>query len=210
MIKIDELWSFDGDYTRAQATKDYEKLYDVVQKQFNIGGKNLLLQEPRDECLSRAIPRRYEHRRLGAQLCPGGQGSKLGQLIENAIPNKAANTSEVSGLWPVIRTPNRTPKTPNPSSISTTISPTNTISTAATARFRAFCTISSKTRNRHSDGDCPDRRYQYGEWKVRLSLTRDSRFSRVYDKVILALPFSTLRHLDITNAGFQDAQMPSH
>ena len=34
---------------------------------------------------------------------PGGQGSKLGQLIENAMSEEcAANTTQVSGLWPII------------------------------------------------------------------------------------------------------------
>ena len=38
--------------------------------------------------------------------------------------------------------------------------------------------------------------------KVQLSLTRDSKvFDEVYDRVILALPFSTLRQLDIAQRG---------
>ena len=40
--------------------------------------------------------------------------------------------------------------------------------------------------------------------KVRLTLTRDSMvFDECYDRVILALPFSILRQLDIARAGFR-------
>ena len=39
---------------------------------------------------------------------------------------------------------------------------------------------------------------------MRLSLTRDSKvFDEVYDRVILALPFTTLRQVDIARAGFR-------
>ena len=39
---------------------------------------------------------------------------------------------------------------------------------------------------------------------MQLSLTRDCKvFDEVYDRVILALPFTTLRQVDIEDAGFQ-------
>ena len=201
--KCPELWSFDGVYTCAQAKTDYESLYPVIQDQFrSIGGKNCCsYKDPQTDAFWHA--RYLDDMSLADWVhnyVPGGQGSKLGQLIENAMSEEcAANTTQVSGLWPIILfQPN--PKTDfdlyynfsderyhirgGNDQIPLLLSEKLEKLGIAVQTGTALAAVKSK------DG------------KVQLCLTRKV-VDDVYDRGILALPFTILRQLDIARAGFR-------
>ena len=131
---------------------------------------------------------------------PGGRASKLGQLIENALSEElAADATALSGLWPAWEFWKNKERD-----------------------FELYYKISDERYHIRGGNDQIPRllgeklgdAVQTGtalaavtrmpDGKVRLSLTRDSKiFDEVYDRVILALPFTTLRQLDIAGAGFR-------
>ena len=201
----DELWKFDGEvYTFSQATTDYAKLYPQIQEQFkDIGGTKC--------CYKHLTPRARELDQMSLAdwvdtYVSGGRGSKLGQLIENALTEEcAADSTALSGLvpaqqfWPI------------------------TYQIAWQDEFKQlYYLVSDEHYHICGGNDQIPRRLgeklgdavQMGtaltavtsmpNGKVRLSLTRDFKiFDEVYDRVILALPFTTLRQLDIERAGFR-------
>ena len=201
--KCPELWSFDGVYTCAKAKTDYE---------FALPGgsgpvsehrrqKLLLVQGPPDRCLlARAPPRRYEPRRLGAQLCawrPGQQARAVdrernvrrmrGQynagerpLADNPIPAEPQN--RLRSLLQFLRRTISYPWRQRPDSAP--------FERKARKAGIAVQTGTALAAVKSKDG------------KVQLSLTRKV-VDDVYDRVILALPFTILRQLDIARAGFR-------
>jgi monoamine oxidase len=198
----DELWWFDGeDYSRDQATTDYKKLRPCILQQFHdIGGTFCCYKD------SNAFARELDWMSLAdwveKYVC-GGRASKLGQLIENALSEEcAADSTALSGLVPAQQFWLNTEE-----------------------KFKLYDVVSDEQWHLRGGNDQiprllgeklkkPGIAVQTGtalaavtcmpDGKVRLTLTRDSMvFDECYDRVILALPFSTLRQLDITRAGFR-------
>ena len=95
----DELWSFDGvEYTHEQATTDYATLYPVIKRQCELIGDQCTYKDSSD------FARELDQMSLADwvdKYVPGGRASKLGQLIENALSEElAADLTAFSGLWP--------------------------------------------------------------------------------------------------------------
>ena len=161
MKRYDELWSFDDEATPAQqATKDYEKLYPVIQHQFeHIGG---------DKCCnykdSSDFARELDQMSLADWLdkyVRGGRASKLGQLIENALSEElAADSTALSGLWPAWQL---WQEQHPPDTRVRALLPSLRRALSYPRRQRPdSAPFGRKARRRGSDGDGPDRRYQDG------------------------------------------------
>ena len=194
----DELWSFDGvEYTHEQATTDYAALHPEILRQRELIGDQCTYKDSSD------FARELDQMSLAVWLdkyVPGGRASKLGQLIENALSEElAANSTAFSGLWPAWEFWKNKKRD-----------------------FELYYPISDEFYHIRGGNDQIPRllgeklgdAVQTGtalaavtrmpDGKVRLSLTRNSKvFDEVYDRVILALPFTTLRQLDIAGAGFR-------
>ena len=197
----DERWRFgDETYTRAQATTDYAKLHPVIQYQHE--------QIDRDKDFAKDLDQMSLAEWSETYVC-GGRASKLGQLIENALTEEcAADATELSGLVPAQQFwLNQIPVQPPPSGY--------------TEEFQLYYSVSNERL--HIRGGNDQIPFLLGnklgdavktgttliavtsrDKRVRLSLSRDCQvFEEDYDRVILALPFTTLRQVDIEEAGFQ-------
>jgi monoamine oxidase len=193
---VASIYSFGDGYSVAQAQKDYIAIYPIIQEQAKQIGdfsyrKSSSIARALD-CVSLA--------EWVAQYVPGGRESKLGQLIEDAITEEnAADSTDLSGLTPALLLA-RAPRT----------------------RFNLYYSGSDQrfhVRNGNDQiarilGEKVDGAIQAGtaleavtrlpNGRIRLTLNRDSHvIDGDYDRVILALPFSILRQLDIERAGFR-------
>ena len=150
---------------------------------------------------------------MGGLICaPGGRHSKLGQLIENALSEEyAADSTLLSGLVPAQQFyVNHIPVRPPPSGYKD--------------EFELYYGVSNERLHIRGGNDQIPRllgkklgdavqtgtaliavtRMDGKDGKVQLSLTRDCKvFDEVYDRVILALPFTTLRQVDIQRRQFR-------
>jgi len=207
----DELWRFDKErYTREQATTDYAKLHPVIQYQFErIGGaKCCNYKDPAE------FARELDQMRLAEWVelyVSGGRHSKLGQLIENALSEEySADSTLLSGLVPAQQFyVNQIPVRPPPSGYKD--------------EFKLYYGVSNERLHiRGGNDQIPSllgkklgdavqtgtalialTRMDGKDGKVQLSLTRDCKvFDEVYDRVIIALPFTTLRRVDIKGDQF--------
>ncbi|HTR85188.1 MAG TPA: FAD-dependent oxidoreductase [Reyranella sp.] len=195
-----ELYFFDGKpYNLAEATRDWApKLYDIVQRQ-----------------KADIVPRRKrntptpEARRLDAMTISqwveayvtGGRRSRLGQLIETALAEENGADADQQSALSVI----------------------SALGENARNDFKLYYNVSNQRWHVHGGNDqivsfmadelkgrietstalvaiaqLPDR-------TVRLSLKRGGQIvDRIYDRVILALPFSVMRaRVDYKQAGFR-------
>jgi monoamine oxidase len=190
------LYSFGNGYTFAQAQRDYVALHPVIQDQakrmgdYSYKGANGFARALDRISLSEWI----------AQYVPGGRASKLGQLIEDAITEEnAADATALSGIVPApLLAPN--PRTSF-----------NLYYEASDQRFHVRGgndqiprLLGERLGDAVHTGTALVSVARLAGGRVRLGLSRDSQvFDKVFDRVILALPFSTLRLLDTAQAGFR-------
>jgi monoamine oxidase len=193
---ITSLYAFGNGYTLAQAQRDYVALYPVIQSQakqigdFSYKGASKAARALDQISLGEWI----------AQYVPGGRTSKLGQLIEDAIVEEsAADATGLSGILPA------------PLFAANKRDGFNLYYDKSDQRFHVRGGNDQIPRLLGEQlGDAVQTATalvsvaRLPDGRVRLGLSRDSQvFDKVFDRVILALPFSTLRLLDIGGAGFR-------
>ncbi len=194
----DALYFFDGQpYSVAEAARDYLPVYPIVQRQVralgNFGYRHA-------NAFARALDGISVAQWVELYV-PGGGTSKLGRLINNAISEEnAADATTLSG-----------------------ISVPGLFAPDPRAGFDLYYTGSDQRFHVHGGNDqiptllgaalAPHIQTgtalvaitQFGDGRVRLSLSRDSVvFDQVFDRVILALPFAVMRvGVDYSRAGFR-------
>jgi monoamine oxidase len=190
------LYAFGNGYSLAQAQKDYVALYPLIQEQAKRIGDFSYKQ-------SNFFARALDRMTLGewvARYVPGGRTGKLGQLIEDAITEEySAGATELSGLVPApLFAPN-------------TRTGFNLYYPGSDQRYHVRNgndqiprLLGEKLGDAVQTGTALVAVACLPDGRVRLTLNRDSQMiDAAYDRIILALPFSTLRHLDTTQAGFR-------
>lgn len=193
-----EKYLFNGQpYDLADATKDYQALYPIVQQQNAAIGSFSYKSANRAAKTFDAMTARA----WIAKYVPGGLGSSLGQLLDNAFAEEnAADTSQQSALNIIYAI---APDAQTNFDLYYTGSDqryhvhggNDQITTILAGRLGgALLTSSNLTAiKRLSDG------------RIRLTIQREASTSdEVFDRVILALPFAVMRaRVDYAAAGFR-------
>jgi len=190
------LYAFGNGYSFAQAQKDYAALYPLIQEQAKRIGDFSYKQS---NFFARALDR-ITLAEWVARYVPGGRASKLGQLIENAITEEyAADATTLSGL------------TPAPLFAPNTRTGFNLYYPGSDQRYHVRNgndqiprLLGERLGDAVQTGTALLAVARLPDGRIRLALNRDSQMiEATYDRVILALPFSILRQLDTTQAGFR-------
>lgn len=194
-----ERYRFNGQsYNLAEATADYRPLYPIVQQQ------NAALGDKLDYKSSTDAAKSFDAMTLRSWIetyVPGGAGSKLGQLIDNAFSEEnAADTTQQSALN-VIYTIAADPKTNF-----------DLYYTGSDQRFhvhggndRITTLLGNKLGDKVLAGSALTAITRLPDGRVRLTLKRDASFrDETFDRVIFALPFAVMRAaVDFSAAGFR-------
>ncbi len=190
------LYAFENGYSVAEAQKDYVAIYPLIQEQAKRIGDYSYKE-------SNSFARMLDRITLAdwvARYVPGGRMSKLGQLIENAITEEyAADVTELSGL------------TPAPLFAPNTRTGFNLYYPSSDQRYHVRNgndqiprLLGEKLGDAVQTGAALTAVARLPDGRVRLTLSRDSQIiEAMYDRVILALPFTVLRQLDTSQAGFR-------
>jgi monoamine oxidase len=198
------LYQFNGQpYNLADATADWDPIYDLVQQQSAAIG-NFSYKR------STATARFFDAMTISdwvAQTIPGGRKSQLGQLIENAFTEENALDADKQSALCAIPTLADDPR--DNFNLYYTDSDqhyhieggNDQIATIIANRLGArliSATVLIAIRR------TPDGRF-------RLSFAQGSHvFDRVYDRVVLTVPFSVMRvAVDFSRAGFGDLKVQS-
>lgn len=193
-----ELYRFNGQrYTLADATVDFQPVYPILQHQNDAIGNF-------DYTQSNAAAKRFDAmtiRQWIATYVPGGCASKLGQLLDNAFSEEdAADTDQQSALNLIY-----------------------TLAPDAKDAFNLYYTGSDQRFHVHGGNDQITTRLgqklgglirtgaaltaiaRLSDGRFRLTVSCDKHVDdTVYDRVILALPFSVMRAaVDYSAAGFR-------
>jgi len=198
------LYLFNGQpYNLKDATRDWKPIFNLVQDQSNAIG-NFNYRHSTDAA------RHFDAMSISqwvGKTVPGGRKSQLGQLIENAFTEENALDADKQSALCAIPTLAEDPKDNfnlyytdsdqhyhiegGNDQIATIIA-----ADIAAQLFSATTLTAIKTL---SDG------------RVRLTFAQSANtFDRVYDRVILALPFSTMRAgVDFSKAGFSALKVKS-
>ena len=190
------LYAFENGYSVAEAQKDYVAIYPLIQEQAKrIGDYSYKDSNPFARTLDRITLADWV-----ARYVPGGRMSKLGHLIENAITEEyAADVTELSGL------------TPAPLFAPNTRTGFDLYYPSSDQRYHVRNgndqiprLLGEKLGDAVQTGAALTAVARLPDGRVRLTLSRDSQIiEATYDRVILALPFSVLRQLDTSQAGFR-------
>lgn len=192
------LYYFDGaPYSVAQAAADYEPIYPVVQAQSNaLGNVSYRNPTPAAVALDAITVAQWV-----AKYVPGGRASRFGQLIEDAVTEElAADTDQLSGInVPFLFAPD----------------PRDGFDLYYTGSDQRFHVRGGNDQIVHLLADRLAAHIQTGmalnavtrlaDGRLRLGFSRDSApIERVFDRVILAIPFSVMRvAVDTSRAGFR-------
>ncbi len=196
------LYFFDGQpYSVAQAAADYAHLYDTVQDQSNRLGD---VDYKSSNAYAKALDRLTVADWVGLYV-PGGRRSRLGRLIEDALSEEnALDSDQLSAILP--------PQLFAPD-------PKDAFNLYYTSSDQRFHVRGGNDQIPNRLGALLGEAIQTGtvltaitrrtDGRIRLSLRRDSHvFDRVYDRVILALPFRVMRDsVDYEDAGFKPLKM---
>lgn len=192
------LYLFDGaSYTLADATRDWRPLYPILRAQAKAAG---------DFSYRAAMPaaRRLDAMTIPAWVAayvPGGRSGKLGQLIENAFSEENAADAEAQSALNVITVLAEDAR-----------DNFNLYATDSDQRFHVRggndqipTLLGKKLGERVRTGMVLVGVMRRADGRVRLTFQRDgAHVDLVYDRVILALPFSVMRQsVDTTQAGFR-------
>lgn len=198
------LYLFNGQpYNLADATRDWQAVYDRVQKQSNAIGNF-------DYKHSTAAARHFDAMTISDwvhKTVPGGRHGQLGQLIENAFTEENALDADQQSALCAIPTLAEDPQD----------------------NFNLYYTDSDQ--HYHIEGgndqiatiianDLGARLFsatvlvairQLSDGRFRLTFAQAAnQFDRVYDRVILAIPFSVMRvGVDFSKAGFSPLKIQS-
>jgi monoamine oxidase len=199
-----ELYQFNGQpYNLADATADWQAVYDLVQTQTNaIGNFNYKH--------SSHAAKRFDAMTISdwvKKYIPGGRGSQLGQLIENAFTEENALDADKQSALCAIPVLADDPKD----------------------NFNLYYTDSDQKYHIEGGNDqiatilanqIGARLFtatpliairQLSDGRFRLSFAQGAgAFDRTYDRVILTVPFSVMRvAVDFSRAGFSDLKVQS-
>ena len=187
---------FGDGYSVAQAQRDYVALYPLIQEQTKQIGD---FSYKRSSSFARELDRMSLAEWI-TRYVSGGRRSKLGQLIENAITEEnAADATNLSGLMPPLLF------------AANARTGFDLYYPGSDQRFHVrngndqiIQKLAEKLGDNVQTGAALAAVARLPTGRVRLTLERDSQvIEGDYDRVIIALPFSILRQLDIAQAGFR-------
>jgi monoamine oxidase len=193
-------WFFGQYYTRTQANADFNAVYNAVKQDLNAAGYPTLYNKYNSAGFALDHMSVYEW--IETRV-PGGHGSPMGQLLDVAYNIEyGAETNQQSSLNLIYLLGYNAPGT-----------------------FRLFGRSDERYHMRGGNerlpraiaAALPEGSIQTGTALTAISLNGDgtytlvfkkgsSRFSVTADRVILALPFSVLRNLDYSRAGFSQVK----
>ena len=194
----DALYWFDGaPYSRAQAEADYQALYPIVQQQSAAIGDVSYRG-------ANATAVALDHQTVAAwvaQNVVGGRSSRLGQLIENAVTEElAADTDQLSAINALyLFAPN-------------TQTGFDLYYPGSDQRFHVrggndqiVSRLAARLDGQIRTGTALERIERLEDGRFRLGFARDCDGEEaVFDRVILALPFSVMRErVEYGRAGFR-------
>lgn len=184
-------------YTLAQATKDFDAIYNLLQRQSKAIGDF-------DFRHSTAAAKKFDAMSISqwiAKYVPGGQTSQFGQLIENAFTEENSADADQQSALNMIQTISEDPK----------------------KGFDLYYTDSNQHYHVRGGNDqiptlltrALDGRVVTGMALTAIRLRQDGRYAltfardrgnvtRIYDRVVMAIPFSVMRvAVDFRHAGFR-------
>jgi len=192
-----ELYRFNGKpYNLADATRDWAPIYDLVQKQAKDIG-NFSYKHATDAA------RRFDAMTISEwvkKFVPGGRHGQLGQLIENAFTEENGLDADEQSALCAIPTLAEDPR-----------DNFNLYYTESDQRFhikggndQIVSIIANQLGTRLSTATPLIAIRKLDDGRLRLTFSRASgSFDRVYDRVILTIPFSVMRvGVDFSRAGF--------
>jgi monoamine oxidase len=192
------LYRFNGKpYTTAQATKDFDKIYNVLKSQSKAIGNF-------DFRHSTAAAKKYDAMSISqwiGKYVPGGRASQFGQLIENAFTEENSADADQQSALNMIQTISEDPK----------------------KGFDLYYTDSNQHYHVRGGNDqiptllthALDGRVVTGMALIAIRRLSDGRFAltfardrgtvtHIYDRVVMAIPFSVMRvAVDFRHAGFR-------
>ena len=193
-------WIDGAAYSAEQATRDFQPVHRVVQQQARALGETYGYRGANKA--GRALDRISVARWIDRHV-PGGRASRLGRTLDNAYTEEfAADTTQISAVSIVV-----------------------TLAVSEADRFEPYAGSDQRFHVRGGNDRIVARlardlgeRIRTGTSLVRLRRLADRRLelglrdatgdrTERFDRVILALPFSTLRELDLSKAGFRPLKL---
>jgi monoamine oxidase len=197
-------YQFNGQpYNLAMATRDWRPIYHLVQKQSKAIGNFNYKHSTR-------TAKHFDAMTISdwvRQTVPGGRGSQLGQLIENAFTEENALDADRQSALCAIPTLAEDPR-----------NNFNLYYTDSDQRFhieggndQIATLIANEVGTHLSTGTPLTAIRQLADQRLRLTFANSTgSFDRVYDRVILAIPFSVMRvAVDFEKAGFRPLKVQS-
>lgn len=192
------LYMFNGQpYNLADATRDWQPIYDLVQRQTNAIGDFSYRHSTR-------AARHFDAMSISEwvrKTVPGGRGSQLGQLIENAFTEEnALDADKQSALCAI---PTLAEDHEDDFDLYYTDSDQHYHIEGGNDQIATLIANSLGARLVSATALTAIR--QMSDGRFRLTFAQAShQFDRAYDRVILALPFSVMRvGVDFSKAGFR-------
>jgi monoamine oxidase len=191
------LYLFNGQpYNLTDATRDWQPIYDLVQKQSNrIGNFNYRH--------STSAAKHFDAMSISQwvqKTVPGGRRSQLGQLIENAFTEENALDADMQSALCAIPTLAEDPQ----DNFNLYYTDSNQHYHIEGGNDQIATIIANDIGARLISATVLTAIAQKSDGRFRLTFAQSAnRFDRVYDRVILALPFSVMRvGVDFSKAGF--------
>ena len=198
------LYLFNGQpYNLADATRDWQPVYDRVQRQTKAIGRFSYKH-------STDAARRFDAMSISDWVhttIPGGRRSQLGQLIENAFTEENALDADRQSALCAIPTLAEDPR----DNFNLYYTDSNQHYHIEGGNDQIATIIANKLGGRLFSATALEAIRQLADGRFRLSFAQAShRFDRVYDRVILAIPFSVMRAaVDFSKAGFSPLKVQS-
>jgi monoamine oxidase len=191
------LYMFNGQpYNLAEATRDWQPIYDRVQKQSNaIGNFNYKHSTKAAKHFDAMTISDWVRRTI-----PGGRRSQLGQLIENAFTEENALDADRQSALCAIPTLAEDPK----DNFNLYYTDSDQHYHIEGGNDQIATIIASDIGARLISATALVAIRQLSDGRFRLTFAQSSgQFDRAYDRVIIAIPFSTMRAgVDFSKAGF--------
>jgi monoamine oxidase len=193
-------WIDGAPYSTRQATRDFQPVYPIVQRQARAIGEDLGYRHANRS--ARALDAISVAQWIDRHV-PGGRASRLGRTLDDAYTEEfAVETTRISA-----------------------VSLVTTLSAARASQFEPYAGSDQRFHVRGGNDRIVARLAQAlgghlhletrltavtqsGDGHVRLGLEDAAgRREEVFDRVVLALPFSTLREVDLSEAAFRPLKM---
>ena len=198
------LYMFNGQpYNLADATRDWQPIYDLVQKQSNaIGDFNYKHSTRAARHFDSMTISDWVHR-----VVPGGRRSQLGQLIENAFTEENALDADKQSALCAIPTLAEDPR----DNFNLYYTDSDQHYHIEGGNDQIATIIANDLGARLISATALMAIRQLSDGRFRLSFAQSARrFDRDYDRVILTIPFSVMRvAVDFSRAGFRPLKVQS-